>query len=370
MIWIIPVSIILSFFIGIVLFLKLNPAFGGKPNKKQISDYKKSHHYSDGKFINEVPADLKMSLGKVLGILLEFIKGVPDKTPEKPLSYRTPALLLSNKLDANNIRLTWLGHSAYLLEIGEKIILLDPMLGPSAGPHRAIGPKRFKGMVPFDLEELPGIDMVILSHDHFDHLDYGSIKKIKDKTGSFYMPLGVGAHLESWNVDSQLIHELNWWESIEAGEISLVCTPARHFSGRGFNDRFSTLWCSWVIQTPDHRIYFNGDSGYGPHFEKIGEKYGPFDIALIECGQYNEKWKDVHMMPEESVQAAIDLKAKVMTPIHWGAFSLALHSWYDPVVRVTKEAREKGLEIIVPRLGESYTLSDFKASQTDWWNHL
>ena len=211
------------------------------------------------------------------------------------------------------------------------------------------------------------IDAMLISHDHYDHLDHGSIEALNTRTKEFYVPLGVGAHLRAWGIEEDRIHELDWWEEIDHEDLHFAFAPSRHFSGRGITDRFSTLWGSWVIQGSQDNIYFSGDSGYGPHFAEIGAKYGPFDFAMMECGQYNEKWAEIHMMPEETAQAAVDVGAKVMMPIHWGSFVLAMHSWTDPVERVIKKADELHMPILVPMIGEVITMDSIQPSKEPWW---
>jgi len=366
MVALVIVGIILTGIIGYFVFAKTSPQFGGSISDAQKKEYKKSPRFKDGIFHNEIPTKMDMGVGGMLYVTYEFFKGASDREPNK--------LLPQQKLDSTKIadrpnsvtQLTWFGHSTFLLEIHGQNILVDPMLGDVAAPL-PIGPKRFNKELPISIEALPKIDAVILSHDHYDHLDFESIKKLKDKVEHFYTPLGVGAHLKSWGVNNDKITELDWWEELDHNGIKLITTPARHFSGRGLGNRFSTLWCGWIIQSEDKKIYFSGDSGYGSHFKEIGEKYGPFDFALLECGQYNERWKDIHMMPEESAQAAVDVNAKMMMPIHWGAFNLALHSWTDPIERVTKKADELNMPITTPIIGEPIKLKEINFPQSKWW---
>ncbi len=241
------------------------------------------------------------------------------------------------------------------------------MFGAVPAPHPWLGKKRYSKELPIEVEKLPAIDLIIFSHDHYDHLDYGSIQKLKGKTKKFYVPLGVGNHLKKWGVQPSAIQELNWWDEVTYGDLVLAFTPARHFSGRGLTNRWSTLWGSWVIKGAQDNIYFSGDSGYGSHFKTIGDKYGPFDFAMLECGQYNERWSEIHMMPEETAQAAVDLNTKAMMPIHWAAFTLALHSWTDPVERVTVKARQLGMPIVVPKIGSSIQFNHIPDETFNWW---
>ncbi len=361
---------IILFVITVFLFVNLRPDFGGRPTQEQKEKYLLSSNYKDGKFFNQLPTMMDMNFRTGISVMREFIKGTANGKPISDLPVlKIDSLEIVNK-NENLTRLTWFGHSSFLLEIDGVNILLDPMFGNTPSPHPMLGSPRFTKDLPIEIEKLPGIQIVIISHDHYDHLDYGSIKKLSEKVDAFYVPLGVSAHLEKWGVDENKIHELQWWDEVKAGELTLVCAPSRHFSGRRLMDRFTTLWSSWVILGSNERIYFSGDSGYGPHFKEIGEAYGPFDLALLECGQYDKRWHDIHMLPEETVQAAIDVNAKTMMPIHWGAFKLALHSWTDPVERVSQAAASKNMPITTPRIGEQIILSDGSFPNTNWWKGL
>ncbi|MBR8537826.1 MBL fold metallo-hydrolase [Carboxylicivirga sediminis] len=355
--------------ISVVLFMALSPQFGGLPTQKQQLIYNQSPQHRDGKFANMGDVKMEMTGKKFWAMLKEQFNVHPNATPAQPphpVSMDSTDLLRHN----GDFRLFWFGHSSFLIQTNGKNILIDPMLGQSASPVPFIGVKRFNKKMPIEIEQLPLIDLVLISHDHYDHLDYQSIKRLKDKTEAFYTPLGVGAHLRAWGVDSMRITELDWWQHAQLDELSFTCTPAQHFSGRGkwFSDQASTLWCSWVIQTPEKKVFFSGDSGYGPHFKTIGEKYGPFDLALMECGQYNDLWKEIHMMPEETILAAQDIKARIVMPIHWGAFKLAMHDWLDPITRASAKANETGLPVITPRIGEGLLLNGEIPATTQWWD--
>lgn len=348
-------------------FIKLSPQFGGTPSASQQKKFLTSGHYNDGKFENLIPTSLDMGFSKTVSMARDFF--FSDATDRKP-----NGILPMDKIDSTNVsdratdiaRLTWFGHSACFLEIDGKKILFDPMLGQYAGPLPLLSPERFNHELPIEIEALPFIDAVVISHDHYDHLDYGSILKLKDKVGRFFVPLGVEAHLTAWGVKPENITVLNWWEKAEHENLTFICAPARHFSGRGFN-RNTTLWSSWIIQSASQRIYFSGDSGYGPHFKEIGNRYGPMDFVMMECGQYNKLWSDIHMMPEETVQAALDVKGKLLLPIHWGAFTLAMHSWTDPITRVTAEAGRVHLPVATPKIGEPVILDYKEIPDSKWW---
>ncbi|MEQ6121466.1 MBL fold metallo-hydrolase [Reichenbachiella sp. MALMAid0571] len=353
-----------------VLFVNISPQFGGKPTREQKAIYQQSKHYVKDKFVNEVPTPMDMRMSQYVSLIGKYFSGVPNQAPQNPLPVqKIDSLDIVNHPDTLT-RVTWFGHSAFLLEIQGQNILLDPMFGDAPAPHPWLGKKRFSNGLPIEIEKLPKIDAVIFSHDHYDHLDYGSIMKLKDKVKKFYVPLGLGAHLIEWGVAAENIHELNWWDEIKHEGLVFACTPARHFSGRGLGDRFSTLWASWAILGTSQKIYFSGDSGYNDHFKAIGEKYGPFDFAMMECGQYNELWHNIHMMPEETAQAAVDVKAKLMMPIHWGSFVLALHTWQDPVERVFKKATDLNQPIVIPQIGNPIVLEKNELPDSDWWRGL
>ena len=360
------ITIIILVIIIVTLFLNFSPQFGKGVTQKQKLRYAESGHYKKGKFINQ--STTKMDI-HYWDRFVEMIKGSPNRNPNRKILVEKIDSLEIENHNSDITQLTWFGHSAFLLEMDGKKILIDPMLGETPAPHPLLGPKRYSKELPIEIEKLPFIDVIILSHDHYDHLDYGSIQKLKEKVGQYYTPLGVGNHLVEWGVEKEKIHELNWWDSIEIDGIKLVCTPARHFSGRGLFDRATTMWCSWVISGNKDNIFFSGDSGYDTHFKEIGEKYGPFDISLMECGQYHEDWKLYHMMPEETVLASIDLNSNLVMPIHWGAFTLALHDWTDPIERIIKKANELDLQITTPRIGEPVVLGKRTYPNEKWWTN-
>ena len=350
-----------------LLFINLSPEFGGQPTAEQRARYDQLDYYADGKFANLISTSMDMSFGTMLSVLGDYLRGVPRGRPGFPLPLeKVDSLAIADRPDTVT-QLTWFGHSAVLLEIDGKNVLLDPMLGEVPSPHPWLGGKRFSDELPIAIAQLPAIDAVLISHDHYDHLDYGSVQQLKEKVKDFYVPLGVGAHLRAWGVAEEAVHELNWWEEVRHDHLNFAFTPTRHFSGRGLTDRNTTLWGSWVIQGRDAKVYFSGDGGYGPHFAEIGERYGPFDLAMIECGQYDPRWAQIHLMPEESAQAAVDVNAALMMPIHWGAFQLALHPWDDPAERVTVRAAELNMPITTPKIGEAVVLDRESYPSSAWW---
>lgn len=349
-----------------IVFVQFSPQFGGKASEDAIAAYNKSENYKDGVFINSNEVKLDMSLKDMGKSLMGFFRNQPHTKPEQELPL--------SKIDSLNVanykgetRLVWFGHSTFLLQTDGKTILIDPMLGNVPAPHPALGSKRFNDELPIAIENLPKIDAVLISHDHYDHLDYKSIQALKEKVEHFYTPLGVGAHLKKWKVDNNKITELDWWQEATFKDLKFVCTPAQHFSGRGLSDRAKTLWSSWIFESTSDKIFFSGDSGYADHFKAIGAAYGPFDFAMIECGQYNEMWPDIHMFPEETVQAGIDIKAKKVMPIHWGAFKLAMHTWTDPIERFTKTAQAKDIAVVTPKIGEEIFPKDSTYVANTWW---
>jgi L-ascorbate metabolism protein UlaG (beta-lactamase superfamily) len=227
--------------------------------------------------------------------------------------------------------------------------------------------KAFRGSNIYKAEDMPPVDYLILTHDHYDHLDFKTIRKLRNKVSKIYCSLGIGSHLKYWGVDTNKVTEMDWWETQMLEEsIFLTTAPARHFSGRGIK-RGQTLWSSFILRTKEHNLYLGGDSGYDAHFKEIGNRYGPFDLAILEAGQYNTMWPLIHMMPEETVQAAVDLKAKALLPVHWGKFRLSMHAWKDPVTRVLAKAEEVNMKVLTPKIGQPITLEDDSQIET-WWN--
>jgi len=342
--------------------MALLPAFGKAPSGDVLKAFSKSPNFRNGIFHNEHPTSMTLEGISMLSLMGKFLSKPKDTSPPGPL----PALKTDlNALDAGAPILVWFGHSSYLLRIQGITILVDPVLSGHASPFPFMA-RSFSGTDPYRPEDMPPVDMLLLTHDHFDHLDYITIRKIHKRCKMICTSLGVGSHLRFWGVDPEKIRELDWWEEIPLGEgLRLTAAPARHFSGRSMA-RFRTLWSSFILRGREYNLYLGGDSGYDDHFKRIGEQYGPFDLALLECGQYNLAWPRIHMMPEETVQAAIDLKAKWMMPVHWGKFSISLHPWDEPIRRVTLEAGKKKISLTTPRIGEPVILNQ-PYPQHAWW---
>ena len=334
--------------------------FGHVPIGTRLERIKKVPNYRDGAFQN-----LSLTPVMVNGILInirDFLQPGQDREPSQPLpSVKTDL----NDLPAAGATLIWFGHSSYLLKIAGKTILVDPVFSGNASPVSFFG-KSYSGSNVYSVADMPEIDILLLTHDHYDHLDYDTIRKLRPKVKQVVASLGVGAHLERWDYSPEMMRELAWHEGTDLdGGFRLTALPARHFSGRLFK-RGQTLWSSFVLDAPDYKLYLGGDSGYDTHFAKIGTQYGPFDLAILECGQYNQNWPYIHMMPEQTAQAALDLQAKALLPVHWGKFTLALHPWYEPIERVTKSAQKLRLTLATPLIGQPTGIGG-PYPDTAWW---
>jgi len=340
----------------------MSKIFGKLPTGKRLLHIKQSKNYKDGIFQNLSPTPVMAEDASFRKILKDYYNKPKTTEPPHPLpSVKTELKSIASEDPV----IIWFGHSSYMIHTEGKNILVDPVFSNSASPFSFMV-KGYKGTNIFTADDFPELDMIILTHDHYDHLDYKTIRKLKSKTKRFCVSLGIAAHLEYWSVAKEKITEFDWWEEDEIFQgMKLTSAPARHFSGRGIR-RGKTLWSSFILQTKNHKIYIGGDSGYDNHFLNIGKKHGPFDLAILECGQYNLNWKNIHMMPEETVQAGIDLQAKLLLPVHWGKFTLALHPWNDPIIRVVKKARELKVNITTPMIGEPVAIGkDFP--EKEWW---
>lgn len=339
---------------------------GGKLTDELKEQYAKSPNWKDGKFVNLVETRTAVDFLSLPKMLYKTIVKAKERTPEKKIDIRA-----FNDADFKNCgdtaNIVWYGHSAVLINMNGTTILIDPMLGPDASPIAPFRTLRFTSDTLPLLEELPEIDLVLISHDHYDHLDMDSIKKLKGCADHFFVALGVKRHLVAWGIDENIITEFDWWDDNKFNDLNITFTPSRHFSGRGLTDKQTSMWGGWVLANDKERIYFSGDGGYGEHFKEVGEKLGPFDFGLIECGQYDDLWEDVHMTPEESVQAALDSKMKVAMPIHWGAFSLSHHPWKDPIRRFLKQAKDRSLKTCHSEPGAIFCCSN--EQWPEWWEN-
>jgi L-ascorbate metabolism protein UlaG (beta-lactamase superfamily) len=347
-------GILLVFILSIIIFVKFAPQFGARSKGERFTRIYHSSNFSDGKFQNLEETSMSGPNTSMWKNGLKFLKKIPGQVPDKPIE--TVAFNKKAFLEIySGIKACWFGHSCVLLNINGTVVLTDPVFSEKASPVSFVGVKRFDYTHQYTVEDMPQLDLVLISHDHYDHLDYQTILKLHHKANKFCVPLGVAAHLIHWGVPEHKIIELDWHESTEAVEgLKIFSTPSRHFSGRAGVDKDYTLWCSFVIQSDKTKLFYCGDSGYGKHFRDIGEKYGPFDFTMMECGQYNEGWPYIHMNPEEAVQAHIDLFGGLMLPIHWGKFKLSLHPWQEPIERAIAKAEELDVKLLNPKPGEIF----------------
>jgi L-ascorbate metabolism protein UlaG (beta-lactamase superfamily) len=343
-------------------------AFGARPAKAHTDRVRRSPHFRDGQFHNSGPTRM-MPPGTAKETARELVFGKQQRKPGGPVPLRTPA---SYDQSPDQLHITWYGHASVLVEIGRARVLLDPVWGDRVSPSSLVGPRRLHP-VPVPLDQLPPLDAVVISHDHYDHLDLPTIRAIasEHRAVRFVVPLAVGAHLRSWGVPADRITELDWTESIEVAGVRLTATEAQHFSGRGLR-RDGTLWTSWVLATEGpnaRRVFYTGDSGYFDGYAAIGAEYGPFDATLIQVGAYGPGWPDIHMTPEDGVSAHVDVQGGLLIPVHWGTFNLALHAWTEPVDRVWREAKERDVRLAVPRPGERIDVDDPPAVD-GWWQTI
>lgn len=340
----------------------MHPQFGKRPSGERLQSIKRSPQFRDGKFRNTNPTPQVTQSLRIA--LYDYLF---NKSKESRPAHDIPSVNINwNTLSDKGNSLVWLGHSSYLLRVDGKTILVDPVLSGSASPIPG-GGKAFKGSDVTTAGALPQIDYLFISHDHYDHMDYKTLKTLQPKVSKVIVGLGVGSHLEYWGYSPEQIIEKDWWDEADLGNgFKVTLTPARHFSGRSIWSA-NTLWASYVLQTPSQKLYLGGDSGYDTHFKEIGERSGPFDLAILENGQYDLSWKYIHMMPEEVIQATKDLQAKILFPVHSSKFVLANHSWYEPLERVTKEALEQNQALITPLIGEIVDLNNLDTIPSYWW---
>ena len=337
--------------------------FGRLPDKISREKIKKSKHAKNGKFHNVYPTVQMTAENGFLCAMADFLfVRHPDRKPGKPLSAVKTDL---KSLSKNQDMMIWFGHSSYFIQLNGLHFLVDPVFSKSASPV-PFYISAFKGTDIYRPEDMPDVDFVIITHDHWDHLDYPTILKIKDKTKRFITGLGVASHLRRWGVDKDKISELDWDESVSFNETNIDCLLARHFSGRSvFSNR--TLWASFLIKTADYKLYIGGDSGYDDHYKEIGDKYGGVDLALLECGQYDKNWREIHQFPEQTVRAALDLQAKAVFAGHNSKFCICNHPWFDPLTNIVRLSKEQPFLLLTPKIGEVVNLQETKPALSAWW---
>lgn len=363
--WVI-LSVIALIVFSVLIFLN-QPQFGKLPHGDRLAKMKSSGHYYDGAFQN-IHKTKQITSGKsYLGTAIEYLFAKKERLyPETELpSVRTNLWELSREEDV----LVWFGHSSYLLQVDGRRILVDPVLSGAASPVSFFN-KPFKGTDVYVPEDIPEIDYLVISHDHWDHLDYKTVMALKGRTGKVICGLGVGAHFESWGFEKERIVELNWDEQADMDYGFMVyCLPARHFAGRGLSPNQS-LWASFLIETPSRKIYIGGDGGYDTHFEEIGNRFQGIDIAILENGQYNEGWRYIHLLSEQVVQAFKDLKAKTLFTVHHSKFALGYHPWDEPLKNISSFAERDSINLILPMLGEQVHLNDTAYTVNKWWEGI
>ncbi|GAB2561166.1 MBL fold metallo-hydrolase [Spirosoma areae] len=354
--------LILTGLIATTFLFMQQSTFGSDPAEARLDRIKRSPNYRDGSFQNPEPTDVMRQNASYMGLMSDFINKPKDNTPPMPL----PAVKTDlNALTDDKPTIVWFGHSSYLIKSKGVTILVDPVFSGSASPVSFFG-KAFPSTYVYGVDDMPAIDYLILTHDHYDHLDYKTVTALIPKVRKIYTALGVGAHLERWGAPADKIVEFDWWDhhSVTPG-IDLTAAPARHFSGRSFR-RGKTLWTAFALKLHGYNLFLGGDSGYGKHFQEIGDKLGPFDLAILECGQYGKDWPNIHMLPEEVVTTGQALRARTILPVHWGKFALAYHSWNEPIRRLLKRANEQGSDVTTPKIGEPLVLNA-SYPRAVWW---
>jgi L-ascorbate metabolism protein UlaG (beta-lactamase superfamily) len=352
-------------------------AFGADSAGERLERIHSSPNFADGVFQNPQGEDGRTSsepsVSRAELAKLYFRKeGRALRAPAGPIPVHPTTLADIARPPASGLRLTWMGHSSVLAEIDGSRVLFDPVWGERCSPFASVGPKRLHP-APVPLGALGPVDVVVISHDHYDHLDLPTIRALASTDTVFAVPLGVGAHLESWGVPASRLRELDWNESTEVAGLRLTATPARHFCGRGLRNQQHTLWASWAVAGPEHRIYHSGDTGYFPGFQQIGAEHGPFDATMIQVGAYSEYWPDIHMTPDEGTRAHLDLQggkpSGVMMPIHWGTFNLAFHPWAEPAERTMLALHEAGAATAHPIPGQPFEPAG-PLPVHPWWRDL
>jgi L-ascorbate metabolism protein UlaG (beta-lactamase superfamily) len=342
-------------------------SLGKRPQGARLERIQASPRWAGDRFRNLHPIPQGLRDPSVPSpTLSEFICGGERRVPSGPLPSANPLPKWQEPVQSG-LRATWLGHSTVLLEMDGYRVLTDPVWGPRASPSRLLGPKRFQP-VPVRLRAMPPVDLIVVSHDHYDHLDYPTIRELAKQPVPFVTSLGVGAHLEAWGVQASRIVELDWWEShnVPGTGLTISAAPSQHFSGRGLKDRNATLWSSMIIRSPRHQVFFSGDTGLTSEYDSIRQKFGRFDLVMLEVGAFHPAWGDIHLGPDNALEALGLLGGGTLLPIHWGTFALAMHAWDQPAERLLELAAKRTMPLLMPRLGEPVEPSHV-GTVTPWW---
>ena len=340
-----------------------HPKFGAYPEGERLEKTQRSSNFADGEFRYPIATPILAEGTSTFSIISgDLFKKIENLRPTQPV----PVVKTDLKaLDATQDTVVWLGHSSYFVIFAGKRILIDPVFSPYAPPV-SFSTQAFSGTILYAVDDMPAIDVLLITHDHWDHLDHATVTALKDKVGQVLVPLGVGAHLEHWGYASERVREADWYEELQLdGSLTIHLIPARHYSGRWLT-RNKTLWSGFVLESPTQRILFSGDTGYGPHFKELGQRFGGFDLAALDMGQYDPRWPHIHMTPEEAAQAAEDLQAKALLPAHVGRFNIARHTWTEPFERISAASEGKRYRLLTPQIGEPLAVSDTEQRFARW----
>lgn len=350
---------------GVMIFLR-QPQFGRLPSGSRLALIEKSSHYSSGEFQNSLPTPTLDSSKGFVSATVEYLFSKKERL--KPMAALPSVKTDLKNLDRDTDLMIWLGHSSYYIHLGGKTILVDPVFSDYAAPV-SFANKAFPGANLYSALDFPDLDYLLISHDHWDHLDYPTIMSLKPKIKTIVTGLGVGSHFEHWGFPPEMIREADWNSKLQFESLEIHILPARHFSGRWLR-RNKTLWAAFALISEKHKIFLSGDSGYGPHFKEIGETFGGFNLAALDSGQYDDGWPYVHMKPEEAAQAAEDLQAAALLPAHIGKFSIANHSWDDPFIRIAAASEARKYKLLTPLTGEALIIGGSEQAFSKWWEGL
>ncbi len=349
---------------GACMFVN-HPQFGQQQIQSGFYSIADSSHYHDGEFHNLIPTSVLSDGSSTFSILMsDLFSSAGRLRPENPIPTIKTEL---KRFDKNTDQVIWFGHSSCFVQLEGKSILIDPVFSDYASPLPFVN-KAFEGTGIYAADDMPEIDYLLITHDHWDHLDYSTVIALKSKVKHVVCPLGVGAHFKKWGYAQERIHEADWYDRLELEkEITIHVLPARHYSGRRMS-RNKTLWAGFALESEKRRLFFSGDSGYGPHFSEIGRKFSGFDLVFLDCGQYDKRWAYIHMNPEEAVRAAKDLQTKALLPAHVGKFTIARHPWDEPFTRIAGASRKENTRLLTPQIGEPIFLDSIQTKMSQWWN--